>query len=212
MNWWRQHRDLDSVAWTRHIARLRAIVLKITVLSKSPHQTSGILFFIISWQIRKKVLLCGIAKRDWWKKQALSLTFSQSDWLKWRRHRCVDSYLPRRINHQWESTIEQLLGWFIHRRQGSSPQGKSTIDANTYSFFEKKLHPHTIRRNIDPKTFFMRRNWLYFLWSSCEEAPRNSPLRRAIIANITTCKWAQNGGRRINLWLADHAGPVDYCR
>ena len=37
MKWLRQHRGLDSVASTRHIARLPAIVLKITVLNKSPH-------------------------------------------------------------------------------------------------------------------------------------------------------------------------------
>ena len=37
MNWCRQHRGVDSEASTRHIARLPAIVLKITVLNKSPH-------------------------------------------------------------------------------------------------------------------------------------------------------------------------------
>ena len=34
----------------------------------------------IGWTNSKNVLLCCIAKRDWWKEPALSVTFSQSDW------------------------------------------------------------------------------------------------------------------------------------
>ena len=45
-------------------------------------------------------------KRDWWKKQVLSVTFLQSDWLKWCQHHCVDSYLPLGVN---QSESEKLL-------------------------------------------------------------------------------------------------------
>ena len=52
MNWWRQHRGLDSVASTRHIARLPAIVLKIIVVIRV-HTTANQWKFVCVFFYRK---------------------------------------------------------------------------------------------------------------------------------------------------------------